>query len=114
MMWRKLYLLRSGQTVPCGEVMFGLQHMDCFKHFTIENLKKYEHKILVTTVRSYVISANFLKIKYHEVKNKIKNMTTKSNINGEKKEISKFLKIIGEYKSKIREIRHKIKREENL
>ena len=38
----------------------------------------------------------------------------KNNINGEKKEISKFLKIIGDYKNKIREIKHRIKKEENL
>ena len=50
------------------------------------------------------------------MKNKIKKVNKKNQANGkagEKVEVSKFLKMMSDYKQKIREIRHKIKEEEN-
>jgi len=47
-------------------------------------------------------------------KTKVKNKIQENNTNSQNKEISKFLKIIGDYKQKIRDIKNKIKKEENL
>jgi len=96
------------------EVLFELPYLTEIKHATIKNVRKHSYTFLVTVIRFYVLSTNSVKNKYIELKNKIKKMSMESHQNGEKKEISKFLKIIGDYKHKIREIKHKIKEEENL
>jgi len=117
MIGRKLILLQNGQIADnntAEEISFGIHHLQKIKHFTVANIKKYEHIVLVGTLRLYVKTANLLKNKYQAVKIKIRNIKMRSHANGEKKEISKFLKIIGDYKNRIREIKHKIKKEENL
>lgn len=115
MIGRKLAVLKNKE-IPSHheEVLFELPYLKEAKHLTITGIRKSGYALLVTTVRFYVRSTNFLKDKYTEIKSKIKSMSTARHINGEKKEISKFLKIIGDYKHKIREIKHKIKKEENL
>jgi len=68
-------------------------------------------------VRFYVHSANFLKKKYEEAKIKIKEVyqrKVKKDVVVEKREVSGFLKMISDYKHKIRKIRRQIKEEENL
>ena len=114
MIGRKLTILEHEQILNQEEILFELPYFKKIKHFTVENIKKNGNILLVATVRFYVRGANLFKNKYEEIKIKIKNKSMKNNINGEKKEISKFLKIIGDYKNKIREIKHKIKKEENL
>jgi|SRR3989338_9422145 len=114
MIGRKLFLLQDGQTVSNTDVPFEIPHLEKVKHFTLKNIKKYEHIILVEILRFYVRFANLLKNKYQELKIKIRNKIIKNDINNDKQEISKFLKIIGDYKNRIREIKHKIKKEENL
>ncbi len=114
MMGRKLVLLRKGTVLEQEEKEFQIAHLDKLKNFTIVNIRKWGHNGLVTTLRFYIKSTNILKNKYQETKIKVRKMATARHANGEKKEISKFLKIIGEYKNKIREIKHRIKKEENL
>ncbi len=114
MIGRKLFLLQNGQISSNTEVPFEVSHLEKVKLFTIKNIKKCERILLVEILRLYIRFSNFLKNKYQEIKIKIRNRSKKNNINGEKREISKFLKIIGDYKNKIREIKHKIKKEENL
>ncbi|OGI60085.1 hypothetical protein A2641_02855 [Candidatus Nomurabacteria bacterium RIFCSPHIGHO2_01_FULL_37_25] len=115
MIGKKLFLLQNGQIITSNiEVLFRISHLEKIKLFTIKNIKKYGHILLVEILRSYIRFSNFLKNKYQEIKIKIKTLGKKNNPNGEEKEISKFLRIIGDYKNKIREIKHKIKKEENL
>ncbi len=114
MIWRKLHLLQNGQILINPEIPLEMPHLKSIKYFTVENIKKYEHALLETIVRSYIKSANFLKNKYEEIKLRIKDRINKNHINKDRKEISKFLKIVMDYKHKIREIKHKIKKEENL
>src|SRR3989344_2760652 len=45
--------------------------------------------------------------------NKIRNRINQSQASGERPEVSKFLKMISNYKHRIKEIKHKIKEEEN-
>ena len=114
MIGRKLTILEHEQILNQEEILFELPYFKKIKRFTVENIKKNGNILLVATVRFYVRGANLFKNKYEEIKIKIKNRSLKNNINGGQKEISKFLKIIGDYKNKIREIKHKIKKEENL
>ena len=115
MIGRKLVLLRNGQVLAREEILFGIPHIEKVKDLFIKNLKKYGHISLVMTIRSYVRSTNLLKNKYGEIKIKIRDMTQKSlhGNSSEKTEVSKFLKMILDYKRKIREIKHKIHEEEN-
>ena len=114
MMGRKLVLLKQEEFINHEEILFELPYLKEIKHLTIANIKKHGYILLVATVRLYVRGTSTLKSKYEEIKTKIKNRNNKNHIIGERKEISKFLKIIAEYKHKIREIKHKIKKEENL
>ena len=114
MIGRKLFLLQNRQISSNTEILFEVSHLEKVKLFTIKNIKKYGHILLVETLRLYIRFSNFLKNKYQEIKIKIRNRNKKNNLNSEKREISKFLKTIGDYKNKIREIKHKIKKEENL
>lgn len=114
MIGRKLVTTTQEQILNQEEVLFEFPYLKEVKHITITSIKKHGYSGLVTTLRFYIRSINFLKYRYAETKNKIKNRNNKNHINGEKQEISKFLKIIGDYKQKIREIKHKIKKEENL
>jgi len=113
MIGRKLVLLKNGQILRKEETILKVSYLEEWKHLTIKNIKKHGYAGLVATVRFYVRSSNLLKNKYQEAKIKIKNIRAK-NLNsdsGEKKE-NKFLKMISEYKHKIREIKHRIKEEE--
>ena len=116
MIGRKLVLLQNGQTLEREEVSFKIPHLEKIKHLTVKNMRKYGHMSLVTTLRFYVRSMNLLKNKYEETKIRIKNFNTRKDSNGngaEKVEVSKFLKMISEYKHKIRAIKQKIHEEEN-
>ena len=87
------------------------------KYLTIQNLKKTEHILIWITIRTYLISKNFINKKKKDIAEKIKNKLNKNrneNILEEKKEVSKYIKIISEYRQKIRKIKHKIKEEEGI
>ena len=112
MIGRKLVLVQNGQIPHKEGVFFEVRHLEKVRQATIRGAKKYGHQSIVTTLRLYIRSMNLLKNKYGELKIKMENWNKQSHINGEKKEISKFLKIIGDYKHKIKEIKHKIHEEE--
>jgi hypothetical protein len=116
MIGRKLVMLQNGQVLHREELVFKTPYLEEWKHLTIKNVKKHGYNGLVTTIRFYVRSINILKNKYHGAKSLVNNIRNKNpNSNSEnKREISKFLKIISEYKYKIREIKRKVKKEENL
>ena len=114
MIGRKLAVIEHKQVLNQEKVLFELPYLKEMSRITVVNAKKHGYTLLVTTVRFYVRGTNFLKNKYEEIKTKLRNRSIKNQVNGEKKEISKFLKIIGDYKQKIREIKHKITKEENL
>ncbi|MBI5139284.1 hypothetical protein HZA26_01595 [Candidatus Nomurabacteria bacterium] len=87
------------------------------KYATHNGLKRFSYFLLVFIIRSYIRFVKFLKRKYDEVKKVIKNMVVKNTANpqsGEsvEQEVSGFLKKVLDYKRKIRNIKHKIKEEE--
>ena len=114
MIRRKLVLLKNGQETIGEEILLEIPYLKKLGFTTVKNIKKILHLSLVAILRFYIRSINFFKIKYEEFKIMVKNWNRKGDIGDEKKEISKFLKIISDYKHKIREIKNKIKREENL
>ncbi len=116
MIGRKLLMLQNGQVTfrDETETFLKAQYLETLKHSAIRAIRKYSYLGLVTTIRSYFRSVNFLKDKYQIIKTKIKNIYHRNQAGDEKKEVSKFLKMILEYKQKIRAIKHKIKEEEKV
>ncbi|MEK7471249.1 MAG: hypothetical protein AAB623_01200 [Patescibacteria group bacterium] len=117
MIWRKLLMLQNGQILNKEETLLETAYLEELKHLTIKNIKRHGYTGLVTIIRLYIKSSNFIKNKNKQIKIKIKDKLSKhsSRLNGDlpkSQEIPKFLKIISEYKQKIREIKHKIREEE--
>ena len=113
MIGRKLVLLQNG-VVFQKETILKTPSLEEWKHLTITSIKKHGYTGLVATIRFYVRSTNFLKNKYQEVKTKVKSINGKKLREEEQREVSGFLKMISEYKQKIRNIKDKVKEEENL
>ena len=116
MLWRKLTLVKNGHITPQEHAHPFVPDVQKVKDLTIANAKRLEHMALVAMVRSYVRTLNVIKNNYQKFRTKmaqIKNGSTGSN--GEivaGGEASKFLKMISDYKQKIREIKHRIHEEE--
>ncbi|MDP1760318.1 MAG: hypothetical protein Q8L01_02615 [Candidatus Woesebacteria bacterium] len=90
---------------------------DNIKHSAIKNGKKMGHSLIWIILKIYIISLNSINKKRKEIIIKIKNRLSKYNNDNEsveKKEVSKYIKIISEYRQKIRHIKHKIKKEEGI
>ena len=108
-------MLQNGQASHHGEVFFKTEHIEELKYRTIKKVKHHGYNTLVATIRLYVRGTNLLKNKYQEIKIKIvENKNRWNNDLPKRQEVSKFLKMISDYKHKIREIKHKIKEEENI
>lgn len=116
MIGRKLLMLQNGQISyrDSAETFLKAQYFEELKHSTIKTIKKHSYVGLVIIIRLYIKFSNYIKNKYKEVKIKIKNKYHQKTggKTKEKQEAPKFLKIISEYKQKIREIKHRIKKEE--
>jgi len=115
MIERKLVRLQNGEVLPEGEPLFHGPHMEDLKRDISKSLKKYGYILIVMTIRFYFRSVSLLKSKLRKASARIKNLSRKINTDHpRKKEANKFLKRISEYKSKVRKIGEKIKKEENL
>jgi len=90
------------------------QYLEELKGATVDNLKKVSYHGLVIFIRLYVRASSAIKGWWDNLKNQIKNLYKKNSkgLPEEKQEINKFLKMIGDYKRKVREIKHRIRREE--
>ncbi len=117
MIARKLVLIQSGQLLHLhkAEVRLESSHIEEWRNVAVKNIKRYGYIVLVAIIRAYVQLSNFLKDIYQELKNKIKNII-RDNENGSEgvREVNGFLKMISEYKYKIRAIKQKVREEENL
>ena len=115
MVSRKIALIRMGEEANEKDVHPFVPDFIKIKNFLIEKIKKYEHLILVTMVRFSIRSSNSTKNGYKKVKDKIKSIMDKNNTSQENgREASKFLKMISDYKDRIRHIKHKIKNGEEI
>ena len=114
MIGRKLVLLKKGKISIGEQIPLIIIPLEKVKSFTLRSIRRYGHATIVISLTLYIRGANLLKNKYRELKVKIQERNKLTQANGDKKEISKFLKIIGEYKKKIRDIKHRITKEENL
>lgn len=112
---RKLSLVQNKDTsiLEKEQIILEIPYVVEIKHITTRKIKKYGYVTLVTIIRLYFRSINLLKLKYTKVKTKISNLHKHDIENGiANKEVNKFLRVVSDYKHKIRKIKHSIKKEE--
>ena len=122
MIGRKLLLLSNIEghhhNSYLGEILISdMLDFDKLKNLTLKNGKKLGHATIWVTLRVYIISSNFVNKKRKEIVVKVKNKLNKNrknNIQEEKKEVSKYIKIISEYRQKIKKMKHRIKEEDGI
>lgn len=116
MVGRKVKLLRRGALEVNGEFPWKVPETHEVRRITVRSLKRYGYVILVITIRSYIKSSDFIKGKYDVLKdrviNSINKRMNKEGVTEESKEPSKFLKMVSEYKNKVREIKDRIREQE--
>jgi hypothetical protein len=110
MIGKKLVLMKNGNIVHEESVHKVIPDFQTIKYVVSKKAKQSGYVATVIVVRTYVQSSNFLKNAYTDIKEKIKNWKqTGEQI--EKKEASKFLKMISDYKYKVKSIKRKIEEE---
>ena len=119
MIERKLVLVRNGQVARVQHPHPFVPELQKIKHLTFKNTKKFGYVVVFTTLKFFIKSSNFIKTKsvllIKEIKNKFKkNKEELPNESIVKREPSKYLSIISEYRQKIRKMKHKIKEEEGI
>jgi hypothetical protein len=118
MIGRKLVLLRKGHIeLGANGSNILLTDIEKIKSFGQKNLKRYGYFALFSVLRSYIRTVNSLKKQGIQLAKKIENKLLKNKKgvvgeNAEKREVSKYLKIISEYQEKIRKMKKKIQEEE--
>ncbi len=115
MIGRKLALVRNGNVVVEENRPYQfVPDFDKLRQALMDGLKKLVKLVVFITLKLYVKFSNFLKNKYSELRTRIKNMRHKnqgsSSLLGT--ETNKFLKVIGEYKNKISQMKDDINEEE--
>lgn len=115
MIGKKLILIQNGQAPEYPEANNG-QEWEEFKHEALKGLKRLGYALLVEAVRLYVKLVSYLKNLSRMIIIKIQKVYYKKSKTGtgEPGESSKFLKMVGQYKRKLRRIKEKVKEEENL
>lgn len=114
MIGRKLVMLRNGQIKVDEDIEISIPDLDELKDVSMKSAKKYGYLFIFEIIKFYVKSSNLLKNVYKEVKVKVKNVHDKYFPKEEKEnnKNSKFIKMISDYKHKIRKIKHEIIEEE--
>jgi hypothetical protein len=113
---RKIAMVKNGWVPEPLHPHPFVPDMQKLKHFTVANARRMEHMALVTLLRSYVKTLNLLKSQYRKSVAKLNNLKNRNKIkNGEpiNTDASKFLKMVSDYKHKIRTLKRRIHEEEN-
>ncbi|MEK7588913.1 MAG: hypothetical protein AAB438_03790 [Patescibacteria group bacterium] len=113
---RRLALLKSqgAHEIEKKHSTLGVPYVLEIKDITIKGVKKVGYVSIVTTIRLYFRSLNFLKYRYEKLKAITKKVNGEVKNGTEKKDVSKFLKVVSDYKHKIRKIKHQIQEEEKM
>lgn len=117
MFGRKLNLVRNGEIEINESINTALEipYIAEIKQITVKKVKRFGYIGLVTSIRLYFRSTNLVKAKYQDLKTKMKNVQKTNAVEGTtEKEVSRFLKVVSDYKHKIRRIKHQIKEEEKI
>lgn len=102
-----------------GELFFDVPDLNEIKSAANLKLRRHGYIVLVQVIRVYVKSSNIADTFYKKTARGLRNfirkriLRKKENTEGVK-EVSGFLKMISDYKRKIKRIKDKVKREEGL
>ncbi len=119
MIWRELMLVRNGQVATTYHIHPFVPDLQKIKYLASKGAKKLSYLTLFVMLKFFIKSSNLIKTKsivfIKELKDKFKKRNgNSSDDTTEKKEVSKYLRIISEYQHKIRKIKHRIKKEEGI
>ncbi len=119
MIWREMILVKNGQVATVKHSHPFVPELQKIKHITFKSSKKFSYTLVFVTLRFFIKSSNFIKTRSIMLAKEIKNTFKKKNGMPieeieEKKEVSGYLKVISEYREKIREIKDRIKEEEGI
>ena len=119
MVWRELVLVKNGLVVKTQHSHPFVPDLQKIKYLASKGTKKLSYVTLFIMLRFFIKSSSFIKNKSTILAKEIKTRFKKfrkdtSDETAEKKEASKYLKIISEYRHKIRAIKHRIKEEEGI
>jgi hypothetical protein len=114
MIGRKLVLLQNGQISYKEYAPYRGMHMEELKYIILKGIKRYGFITLVALIRLYVKVSSVIKNVYENTKDQVKSFFSKRlNANPtEKREVNKFLRMVSEYKLKLRMIKERVKEEE--
>lgn len=117
MVGRKLLAFNDIQNQSAEErVMIGVPGLEEIRSITTKRIKRYGYVALVITLRTYIRSSKFLEKKGREITRVIRrNLSRGGEIDDkfEQQEVSKFLRMISDYKQKVGKIKRRIKAEED-
>jgi hypothetical protein len=120
MLKRKLALVASGHSfVRIEHAHPFVPDLQKIKHVAKKNAKKVGYISLFLILKFFIKSSNLIKTKSKILIKELKKKFRKNKENYadeliEKKEVSKYLKVISEYKDKIRKMKDVIKEEEGI
>lgn len=120
MVWRELVLVRNGQvSITHHHAHPFVPELLKIKQLFLKGIKRGGYVLIFISIRSYLLSSKFVKEKSKSLAKEIKKSFRKNIQNLEeeiieKKEVSKYLRVISEYREKIREMKHRIKEEEGI
>ncbi len=117
MLGYKVSLARNGSLQMRDDVHLGFPDLHKIKKFTKRGMRRYGFIALVIVIKVYVKIGLFSKQIFETTKSGIIKMLRKNkkfNLEDsfEKREVSGFLKMVSEYKHKVKSIKHKIIEEE--
>ena len=117
MLGYKVSLARNGSLQMRDGVHLAFPDLHKIKKLTRRGLRRYGFIALVIVIKIYVKISLFAKQKFESAKSsiiKILRKNKKFNLEDsfEKREVSGFLKMVSEYKHKVKSIKHKIIEEE--
>ena len=104
------------ENIAIQKTILDIPRLGKIKDISIKRIKKYSFVLLVITIRYYVKSSNFLKKHSKSMIQKVKTrLIHKNNLseNSKKQEVSGFLRLISDYKQKVKRIKKIINEEEN-
>jgi hypothetical protein len=116
MFGRKLAMIKEGgEIIENNQNTLEVPYVAEIKHITVRKVRRFGYVGLVTTIRLYFRSKNLIKTKYEDLKTKMKQVHKNEMLEGtNKKEMSRFLKVMSDYKNKVRRIKHQIEEEEKI
>lgn len=110
MIGKKLVLIRNGNVIHQETLPRLIPDIQTLKYTARKTTKQGVYIATVIVIKLYVQSGNLAKNIYDKTKVKIQSLKKKDHAT-EKKEASKFLKMISDYKYKVKHIKRQIEEE---